>query len=163
MIEVTKFLEGWGKVRQNLIATAEDMPEEHYDTAPFEGIYSFRKQIGHVLHADDVLFEGLLKGAYDPATFRLDPYAAKSKQELVAALQENFGAQSEALRSRNDAFWSEPRKSFDGSEKTAGELLQMMKEHELAHLNQLYMYLRAKGIVPPTTRKKAAARAARQQ
>jgi uncharacterized damage-inducible protein DinB len=116
-----------------------------------------------VLHTDDVLFEGLLKGAYDPATFRLDPYAAKSKQELLAALQENFRAQSEALRTRNDAFWSEPRKSFDGSEKTAGELLQMMKEHEISHLNQLYIYLRAKGIVPPTTRKKAAARAARQQ
>ena len=162
MNEMEQFLASWGKVRQNLIATAEDMPEEHYDTAPFEGIYSFRRQLGHVLHADDVLFEGLVKGAFDPATFSLDPYSTRSKQELVTALQENFHAQSEALRTQTDAFWSEPRKSFDGSEKSASELLQMMKEHELAHLNQLYMYLRAKGIVPPTTRKKAAARAARQ-
>ena len=33
---------------------------------------------------------------------------------------------------------------------------QFVKEHELAHRMQLFMYLRMNGIVPPTTRRKMA-------
>lgn len=163
MNEISKFLGSWEKVRQNLLATAQDMPEEHYDGAPCEGIRSFRQQVGHVLHVADVLFDGLEKGQFDPATFSADVYSAKSKQEQVTALEGNYRSQSAALASRPDSFWQESRKSFDGSDKTAGELLQMVKEHEIAHLNQLYLYLRGKGIVPPTTRKRAAAKAAAQK
>src|SRR3990172_1212360 len=138
MNEIAKFLGGWGKVRQTLAATAQDMPEEHYDGAPYEGIRSFRQQVGHVLHVADVLFDGLEKGQFDPAKFSADHYSAQSKQDLVAALEGNFRSQSADLVSRPEPYWQEPRKSFDGSDKTAGELLQMMKEHEIAHLNQLY-------------------------
>ena len=163
MRELAGFLLSWEKIRQNLIATAQDMPEEHYDTAPFEGVRSFRQQVGHVLHVADVLFDGLEKGRFDPATFNADLYSGRSKQEQLAALEARLRTHSAALESQPDSFWGEPRKSFDGSDKTAGELLQMVNEHELAHLNQLYMYLRARGIVPPTTRKKAAAKAAQKK
>jgi uncharacterized damage-inducible protein DinB len=35
-------------------------------------------------------------------------------------------------------------------------MLQFIKEHELTHRAQLFMYLRLKGIVPPTTRRRLA-------
>ena len=163
MNEVNKFVGSWEKVRQNLVATAQDMAEEHYDAAPFEGMMTFRRQVGHVLHVAEVLSDGLEKGQFDPAKFSVDNYSTQSKDELLNALEVNFRAQRTGLASRPDSFWNEPRKSFDGSDKTAGELLQMMKEHEIAHCNQLYLYLRSKGIVPPTTRKRAAAKAAQQR
>ena len=145
----------------NTTATAQDMPEEHYDGAPFEGMWSFRKQVAHILNVGDVLCEGLEKGAFDPAKFAVDNYGTKSKAELVTALEGNFNSQKQQLASRLESFWEEPRKSFDGSDKTAGELLLMLKEHEIGHCNQLYLYLRSKGIVPPPTRKRAEAKAAK--
>ena len=41
MGEMAKFLSSWYKVRQNMSATAQDMPEEHYDWALFDGIWTF--------------------------------------------------------------------------------------------------------------------------
>ncbi len=162
MDQLAGFLSGWEKVRQNLKATAQDMPEEHYDTAPFEGMWSFRKQVGHVLNVEDVLVDGLEKGQFDPSKFAVDNYRDKTKAELVAALEDNFRAHRQLLASHHGSFWEEPRKSFDGSDKTAGELLHMLKEHEIGHCNQLYLYLRSKGILPPTTRKRAEAKAPKQ-
>jgi uncharacterized damage-inducible protein DinB len=159
MDRLAGFLNAWEKVRQNTAATAEDMPEEHYDAVPYEGMWSFRKQLGHVLNVEDVLLDGLEKGQFDPAKFAVDNYRDKSKAELVAALKGNFRTHIQLLGSRPASFWDEPRKSFDGSDKTAGELLQMLKEHEIGHCNQLYLYLRSKGILPPTTRKRAEAKA----
>jgi uncharacterized damage-inducible protein DinB len=39
------------------------------------------------------------------------------------------------------------------------EMVQTIKEHELTHRSQLFMYLRLKGIVPATTRRRLAKQA----
>ena len=155
-----RFLSGWEKVRQNTLACAQDLPEENYDAAPFDGMWSFRKQVGHILNVEDVLMDGLEKGQFDPAKFAADNYRDKTKAELVSALQANLHAHTKLMAAHSATFWEEPRKSFDGSDKTAGELLQMLKEHEIGHCNQMYLYLRSKGVLPPTTRKRAEAKAA---
>ena len=163
MNELSRFLGGWGKLRDLVVATAQDMPEEHYDTAPFEGMWSFRKQVAHVLNVADVFADGLQKGVFDPSKFAVDNYGKKSKAEIVAALDANYRSQRDAFASMADSAWGEMRKSYDGSDKTAGELFQSLKEHEISHLNQLYIYLRAKGVLPPTTRKRQEAKAAAAQ
>ena len=45
---------------------------------------------------------------------------------------------------------------FDGQRVTRLEMLQMLKEHELTHRSQLFLYLRLQGMVPPTTRRRMA-------
>jgi uncharacterized damage-inducible protein DinB len=40
-------------------------------------------------------------------------------------------------------------------------MLQFVKEHELTHRAQLFLYMRMKGIVPATTRRRLAKQAAR--
>jgi len=35
-------------------------------------------------------------------------------------------------------------------------MLQGIKEHELSHRSQLFVYLRLKGLTPPTTRRRLA-------
>jgi uncharacterized damage-inducible protein DinB len=161
MNELSRFLGGWGKLRELVVATAQDMPEEHYDSAPFEGMWSFRKQVAHILNVADVFAEGLVKGAFDPSKFAVDSYGKKSKSEIVAALEANCRSQRDAFAAMPDSVWGEMRKSYDNSDKTAGELFQSLKEHEISHLNQLYLYLRSKGVLPPTTRKRLEAKAAK--
>ena len=84
---------------------------------------------------------------------------------MIDEVKENKKNQSilkdsqQQLASLPESFWDEPRKSYDGSQKTAGELLQMLREHEIGHCNQLYVYLRSKGILPPGTRKRKEAKA----
>jgi uncharacterized damage-inducible protein DinB len=48
---------------------------------------------------------------------------------------------------------------FDLARLTRMEMLQFIKEHELTHRSQLFMYLRLKGIVPATTRRRLAKQA----
>jgi uncharacterized damage-inducible protein DinB len=49
----------------------------------------------------------------------------------------------------------------DGVRVTRLEFVQWIKEHELTHRQQLFMYLRLKGITPATTRRRLARQAAR--
>jgi uncharacterized damage-inducible protein DinB len=40
-------------------------------------------------------------------------------------------------------------------------MLQMVKEHELTHRSTMFLYLRMKGIVPATTRRRLAKQTAK--
>jgi uncharacterized damage-inducible protein DinB len=48
---------------------------------------------------------------------------------------------------------------FDGQKITRLETIQFIQEHELTHRAQLFVYLRLKGIVPATTRRRQAKQA----
>ena len=48
---------------------------------------------------------------------------------------------------------------FDGQKVTRLEMVQTIKEHELTHRAQLFLYLRLKGLVPATTRRRLAKQA----
>jgi len=49
----------------------------------------------------------------------------------------------------------------DGAQVTRMEMVQFVKEHELTHRAQMFLYLRMKGVVPATTRRRLARQAAR--
>jgi uncharacterized damage-inducible protein DinB len=51
-------------------------------------------------------------------------------------------------------------KRVDGAMVTRLEMLLWVAEHELTHRQQLFTYLRMKGIVPATTRRRLARLAA---
>lgn len=53
------------------------------------------------------------------------------------------------------------REKMDGAQVTRLEMLQFVKEHELTHRAQLFLYMRLKGMVPATTRRRLAKQAAR--
>jgi uncharacterized damage-inducible protein DinB len=48
---------------------------------------------------------------------------------------------------------------MDGQKVTRLEMLQMLKEHELMHRAHLFLYMRMKGLVPATTRRRMAKQA----
>jgi uncharacterized damage-inducible protein DinB len=80
--------------------------------------------------------------------------------ELAAELRRTVEDRCNALSARDDAFFSGLITRFDGQRVTRLEMLQFVKEHELTHRQQLFMYLRLNGIVPVTTRRRLEKQAA---
>ena len=73
-------------------------------------------------------------------------------QELRHDMQHLFSA----LSSKPAEFYAGEITRMDGQRVTRLEMLQLIKEHELTHRQQLFMYLRLNGVVPPTTRRRVA-------
>ena len=66
---------------------------------------------------------------------------------------------SAALAAQSPEFFAQIVTRMDGQRVTRLELLTMIKEHELTHRAQLFLYLRMKGLVPATTRRRLAKQA----
>ena len=63
------------------------------------------------------------------------------------------------LAAKSPEFLAQIITRFDGQKLTRLEMVQFIKEHELTHRSQMFMYLRLKGIVPATTRRRMAKQA----
>jgi uncharacterized damage-inducible protein DinB len=80
--------------------------------------------------------------------------------ELASRLRESADERAAQLSAQTADFWAGMMKRVDGVMVTRLEMLQWVKEHELSHRQQLFTYLRMKGIVPATTRRRLARQAA---
>lgn len=154
MDEVQRLLAGWERVRRNVVQVAADMPEEHYTYSLFPDTRTFHEQVQHVLHNADVFVDCALNGQFNLALFDLYPYRGLSKAALIEALNANLLTQSEKLAAVGAQIAGGIIKYLDGSDRPALEILRGMKEHEIAHLNQMYFYLRGRGITPHSTRER---------
>src|SRR5262249_4131501 len=75
---------------------------------------------------------------------------------LAAELRKSIDARTAELAAKGEDFFSGLITRFDGQRVTRLEMLQVVKEHELTHRSQMFLYLRLKGIVPATTRRRLA-------
>ena len=75
---------------------------------------------------------------------------------LASELRKSVETQTAVLSAKGEDFFSGMITRFDGQRVTRLEMLQFIKEHELTHRSQMFMYLRLKGIVPATTRRRQA-------
>ena len=79
--------------------------------------------------------------------------------ELAAALRDSIVQRTGELAAKSPEFLAHIVTRFDGQKVTRLEMVQSIKEHELTHRSQMFMYLRLKGIVPATTRRRLAKQA----
>jgi len=119
----------------------------------------------HILQAGHGLTSLMLEGVENMATPDFRPLMEKHlaglpKSEGAGALAHElrcrFEADSTKLAAQSLDFFAGEITRFDGQRVTRLEMLQGIKEHELTHRSQLFMYLRLKGIVPSTTRQRLA-------
>jgi uncharacterized damage-inducible protein DinB len=94
------------------------------------------------------------------ATYTADIPEALEPAELSRRLRESLNERAAPLAAQRQEFWAGMIKRVDGVIVTRLEMLQWVKEHELTHRQQLFTYLRMKGIVPATTRRRLARQAA---
>lgn len=166
MIRTETVLDSWKTVRQDTVQAVEDFPASEMDYKPAEDLMSFREIARHILDAGHALTGLLLDGVDNLKTpqFRemLKKYIPEGLEQadaptLASHLRASIDTRVAEIAAQPAEFFSHIITRFDGQQVTRLEMLQFVKEHELTHRAQLFMYLRLKGIVPSTTRRRMAA------
>jgi uncharacterized damage-inducible protein DinB len=163
MVRVEAVLNSWKSIRQDSAQAVLDMPDLSFK--PAAELMPFRDIALHIVNASHALVALLLDGVDNMAApgFRermkdyflpLAPDAGA--QEIAAALVSTADGDCARLATQAEGFWSHIITRFDGQQVTRLEMVQFVKEHELTHRSQLFLYLRLNGVVPPTTRRKLA-------
>lgn len=129
---------------------AEKMPEEEYGFKPDPSVRSFGQILGHIADAD-YLFCSIAQGEKNPS-----PQVEKTKTtkaELTSALHDAFAYCSRACDALTDASANDTVKAFNGERNKLG-VLWFNASHNLEHYGNLVVYMRIKGIVPPSSEPK---------
>jgi uncharacterized damage-inducible protein DinB len=147
-----KSVSGYPKMVQKQVTAwieraAEKMPEEEYAFKPDPASRSFGQILGHIADAD-YLFCSTVLGESNPS-----PGIEKSKttkSELRAALHDAFTYCNRAYDALTDAGANETVKAF-GQERNKLGALWFNASHNLEHYGNLVVYMRTKGVVPPSS------------
>jgi uncharacterized damage-inducible protein DinB len=150
-----KTASGYPKMVQKQVTSwieraAEKMPEEEYGFKPDPAVRTFGQILGHVADAD-YLFCSIALGEKNPS-----PQVEKTKTtkaELTSALRDAFNYCGRAYDALTDASANETVKAFNGERNKLG-VLWFNASHNLEHYGNLVVYMRIKGIVPPSSEPK---------
>jgi uncharacterized damage-inducible protein DinB len=165
MVRLDSILSSWKAVREDAAQAVEDFALYKLDFKPCDDLMSFGATARHILDAGHGLTGMLLAGEENFATPQFRENIGKHVAELPKT--EDAGALAQELRAdverrvaelvaKPAEFYAGEIIRMDGQKVTRLEMLQLIKEHELTHRQQLFMYLRLNGVVPPTTRRRLA-------
>jgi uncharacterized damage-inducible protein DinB len=158
-------LDSWKSVRQDTAQAVEDFPATELDFRLTPELMTFREIARHILNAGHALTGLLLDGVENLATPEFRDMLKKhvpplpedaDAASLAAELRTSVDMRRTELAQQPPEFFSHLITRMDGQQVTRLEMLQFVKEHELTHRSQLFLYLRLKGIVPATTRRRRA-------
>ena len=141
--------------RNNIVRTAEKMPEENYGMRPGsqQEVRTFGQQVGHVARYN-FLWCSQAKGEKNPAADR-NPETLATKAELIKALNDAFTYCDEAYSSLTDTSGAELIDITQESGRQAHVLRMFLLTLNYGHNNEIYgsmvTYLRQKDIVPPAS------------
>ena len=136
-------------VRDYFIRAAEKMPEENYGFKPSPDVRTFGQQVAHV--ADDQYnLCAPAKGETRKAAYKRIENTLSKKSELVSALKETFAYCDGAYDALSDSSGAEIVK-FGKTERTRVAMLNWNLWHTWEHYGNVVVYLRMKGLVPPTS------------
>jgi uncharacterized damage-inducible protein DinB len=139
---------------KELLAMAEDMPEDKYNFAPtngeFRGVRNFGKQVKHAAAAMQLIAAAILG---DPvpadAADERGPDSAKTKPEIVKYLKDSFAYLRKAVATIDEKNAFELVKNpFGQGEQTRIGLLTLALVHSSNHYGQMVEYLRMNGLKP---------------
>ncbi len=134
-------------VKNNIVKSAEKVPEEHYSFKPAPEVKTFAQMLGHVADANYTFCSAVL-GEKSPS-----PGVEKTmstKVQIVPAVKAAFAYCDKAYQKMNDA---EAVKTitFFRREMAKATVLGFNSFHTMEHYGNLVTYMRIKGIVPPSS------------
>ena len=139
-------------IRRNLIEAAEAMPAGEYAFKPTPQVRSFAELLGHVAFANFFLCS-MAKGEPIPTKVNYERTIA-DKPGMVKALGDSLNYCDGVFRETTDANATQPVKiSGPGGsgQSTRALVLMFNTTHNNEHYGNVILYLRLKGIVPPST------------
>lgn len=135
-------------VKGYLIAAAEQMPSELYDYRPTEEVRTFGQIVGHVANAQFMFCSATLE---KPAQQEEDFEALTTKEGLVEAIKKGFAYCDQAYTLDDDTAMGEVE--FFGSPGSRLWILNFNVAHNFEHYGNLVTYMRANGLVPPSSQR----------
>jgi uncharacterized damage-inducible protein DinB len=137
-------------VRTNILKAAEKMPDADFAFKPTPDVRSFGQLIAHVADAQTGIC-GIVNGEMK----RGDAASKTTKADLIVALKASNNLCDAVYTSMSDAEGAATVKAPAGTRSRIG-----MLNFNVAHDNEMYgtmsVYLRLKGLVPPSTEGAAA-------
>lgn len=127
-----------------IIVAAQKMPEEFYSFRPTPEMRSFGELMTHIASSNYIMI-AIAKGEEAPVH-----NIGSSKKEIVEALQKSFDYGAEARKNITPER-KEIMVSFMGGSQPAGNVLDFNVFHSLSHYGNVVVYLRLKGLVPPSS------------
>jgi uncharacterized damage-inducible protein DinB len=137
--------QAYNGIKNNLTRMADKMPEEHYSFKASPDIRTFGELLAHV--ADS---QARTCSAVNGEPKAVDAAKKTGKEALVAALKESFAICDAAFESLTDATASTMITSPRGQRTKLGTLNGVIT-HGNEEYGYMAVYLRIKGIVPPSS------------
>lgn len=143
-----EILRGYHDLQRDLAEAAEKMPDEHYGFKPTADIRPFGQLIAHVALAQFRTC-AMLKGQPNPRKDDKED-ASRTKADEVALLKESTAYCDPVVSAINDTTMAELTK-VDQIQVAKGLIPVELVAHGMEMYGTIAVYLRLKGIVPPTT------------
>jgi uncharacterized damage-inducible protein DinB len=139
-------------IRRNIAEAAEKMPPADYAFKPTPEVRSFAQLVGHLVNTNRLF---CARAAAQPFSFSTNYEGVADKAALVKALNESLAGCDAVVAATTDANVNQvitiPAPRGGGTEATRGSMLIFNTTHNNEHYGNLVVYLRLKGIVPPST------------
>ena len=127
-----------------IIAAAQQMPEEFYSFRPTPELRSFGELIAHIAESNFQMV-AIAKGEVNPMS-----KVATTKTEVIEALKKSFDYAAEARKNMTTE-QKEKMVKFMGGDQPAGNVIDFSVFHSLQHYGNVIVYMRLKGLVPPSS------------
>jgi uncharacterized damage-inducible protein DinB len=137
-------------IRRNLAEAADLMPADQYGFKPTPEIRSFAELIGHVVFGN-LFFCSQARGEKPVATQALEK--TTDKATLVKALNDALAYCDGVYKETTDTNFNQMVKVMgpNGGPTARGSVLVFNTTHNNEHYGNIVLYLRLKGLVPPST------------
>ena len=132
-------------IKNDILRSAEMMPEENYSFKPAPRVRTFGQLLGHIAE-ENHLYCGTARGQESA----VDVEKSKtSKADILGALRESFAFCDAVYDNLTDVTATELAKG--SARGTRLRILWMNVVHDSSHYGNIVTYLRIKGLVPPST------------
>jgi len=139
----TEYSKHFGALSKLSVAVAQAMPPEQYAFRPDPGSMSFGELMSHIASTNYAFCAGLKDSAAPSMP------SPKDKEDIVKFLSGSFEYCSGIIRNLTEEQLSNVHNSPDGR-LPGREVLLAMYVHVAHHRGQAEVYLRDKGITPPS-------------
>ena len=140
----------WQNSKQYLIEVAQAMPESEYDFKPVPDEMSFGEQMKHIVGNVSWLSSSFIVKQENPFPKELIA-KAKTKAEIIKMVGNVFDFAYQSVQTVTSTNLSE-EVDFFVKPTNKLQILNLLQDHQTHHRAQVIVYLRLKGIKPPSYR-----------
>jgi uncharacterized damage-inducible protein DinB len=139
-------------IRRNLVEAAEKMPVADFAFKPTPDVRSFGQLVGHLANGN-FYFCAQVKGEASPSKENFE--RATDRDAILKGLRDSLAYCDTAYNETTDANFNQAMKVAApggvNAQASRGSVLVFNTAHNNEHYGNIIVYLRLKGIVPPST------------